>query len=94
MNASGQVIGMDTAASVGDGVEQAAPSDGYAIPINKAMSIALQILRGDGSATIHIGDTAFLGVEVERTATAARVRLSRRSCPAAPQTRRASPPAT
>ena len=65
VNASGQAVGMDTAASVGDGVEQAAPSDGYAIPINKAMSIALQILRGDASATIHIGDTAFLGVEVE-----------------------------
>ncbi len=65
MNASGQVVGMDTAASVGDGSEEAATSDGYAIPINKAMSIALQIMRGDASATIHIGDTAFLGVEVE-----------------------------
>jgi S1-C subfamily serine protease len=64
MNAAGQVVGMDTAASVGNGFEQAASSDGYAIPINKAMSIALQILRGDASATIHVGGTAFLGVEV------------------------------
>jgi S1-C subfamily serine protease len=64
MNAAGQVVGMDTAASVGNGFEQAATSDGYAIPINKAMSIAQQIMRGDASATIHVGDTAFLGVEV------------------------------
>jgi S1-C subfamily serine protease len=64
MNAAGQVIGMDTAASVGNGVARAATSDGYAIPINKAVSIALQIMRGDASATIHVGGTAFLGVEV------------------------------
>jgi S1-C subfamily serine protease len=65
MNAAGQVVGMDTAASAGNGFEQAATSDGYAIPINKAMSIALQIMRGKASATIHVGGTAFLGVEVE-----------------------------
>jgi S1-C subfamily serine protease len=64
MNAAGQVVGMDTAASVGSGVARAATSDGYAIPINKAVSIALQIMRGDASATIHVGGTAFLGVEV------------------------------
>jgi S1-C subfamily serine protease len=64
MNAAGQVVGMDTAASVGNGVARAATSDGYAIPINKAVSIALQIMRGDASATIHVGGTAFLGVEV------------------------------
>jgi S1-C subfamily serine protease len=65
MNAAGQVVGMDTAGSVENGIEQSATSDGYAIPINKAMSIALQIMRGDPSATIHVGGTAFLGVEVE-----------------------------
>jgi S1-C subfamily serine protease len=65
MNAAGQVVGMDTAASAGNGYEQAATGDGFAIPINKAMSIAVQIMRGDASATIHVGDTAFLGVEVE-----------------------------
>jgi S1-C subfamily serine protease len=66
MDAAGQVVGMDTAAAVGKGFEQAATSDGYAIPINKAMSIALQIMRGNASATIHVGGTAFLGVEVEQ----------------------------
>jgi S1-C subfamily serine protease len=67
MNAAGQVVGMDTAASVGNGPVAAATSDGYAIPINKAMSIALQIMRGNASATIHLGGTAFLGVEVEES---------------------------
>jgi S1-C subfamily serine protease len=65
LNADGQVVGMDTAASAGNGSEQAATSAGFAIPINKATSIARQIVHGDASATIHIGDTAFLGVAVE-----------------------------
>ncbi len=64
LNADGQVVGMDTAASIGNGSEQTA-STGFAIPINKATSIAQQITHGDASATIHIGDTAFLGVAVE-----------------------------
>ncbi len=65
MNAAGQVVGMDTAASVGNGVEEAATSTGFAIPIDKARWIALQIMGGNASATIHLGGTAFLGVEVE-----------------------------
>jgi S1-C subfamily serine protease len=64
MDTSGHVVGMDTAASVTNGSGQAAGSTGFAIPINRAMSIAGQIARGDASATIHIGGTAFLGVEV------------------------------
>jgi S1-C subfamily serine protease len=64
LNAGGQVVGMDTAASVGYGGQQAATGDGYAIPITKALSIAGQIKSGDASATIHVGGTAFLGVEV------------------------------
>lgn len=63
LNASGQVIGMDTAASAGNQVAQTTTNDGYAIPINKAMSVAKQIESGNGSATVHIGGTAFLGVE-------------------------------
>jgi S1-C subfamily serine protease len=64
MNADGEVVGMDTAASVGTGFDHAATGAGYAIPINTAMSIAEQIMRGDASARIHVGGTAFLGVEV------------------------------
>ena len=94
LNADGQVIGMDTAASVGNEIDQTATSDGYAIPINKACAIVEQIMRGNDSATIHIGDTAFLGVEAKRTATEVPVRPSRRSCPGARQRLRAWLPAT
>ena len=94
MNAAGQVVGMDTAASAGNGFDEAATSDGYAIPINKAVSIAAQILRGDASATIHVGgDRLPRRRGRSRTATAARVQSSRRSCPVAPQPLRASLPA-
>jgi len=63
LNSSGQVIGMDTAASVSNDVAQTTTNDGYAIPINNAMSIARQIESGNGSGTVHVGGTAFLGVE-------------------------------
>lgn len=61
VDSSGQVIGMDTAASAGNQL-QAAVSQGYAIPINEAVSIARSILAGDSTASIHVGPTAFLGV--------------------------------
>jgi S1-C subfamily serine protease len=64
LNADGQAVGMDTAASAGSGSEQASTGVGFAIPIDKATSIASRIMRGDASATIHVGGTAFLGVEV------------------------------
>jgi S1-C subfamily serine protease len=63
----GKVIGMDTAASTGSGYGPyaAASNDGYAIPIAKAMRIVEQIDSRTSSATIHIGATAFLGVEID-----------------------------
>jgi len=63
LNSSGQVIGMDTAASASNDVAQTTVNDGYAIPINNAMSIVRQIESGNGSGTVHVGGTAFLGVE-------------------------------
>jgi S1-C subfamily serine protease len=39
-------------------------TEGFAIPINKALSIASQIEAGKASDTVHIGATGFLGVEV------------------------------
>jgi S1-C subfamily serine protease len=56
--ASGEIIGMDTAASSGGDVV------GYAIPISSALSIAGQIDHGVDSATIHQGYPAFLGVSL------------------------------
>jgi S1-C subfamily serine protease len=37
---------------------------GFSIPINTALSIASQIEAGQSSSTVHIGDTAFLGVSI------------------------------
>ena len=61
VNTSGQVIGIDTAASAGLSV-QSSGTQGYAITINEAISIAKQIEAGTGSAAVHIGGTAYLGV--------------------------------
>jgi S1-C subfamily serine protease len=65
LNTSGQAVGMDTAASVGNGIAQPSSSTGFAIPIDRALEIADQIIHGDTSGGIHVGGTAFLGVEVE-----------------------------
>ncbi|MBO0821864.1 MAG: serine protease [Nocardiopsaceae bacterium] len=42
---------------------QRSQTQGYSIPINTALSIAKQIESGQGSSTVHIGPTAFLGLE-------------------------------
>jgi S1-C subfamily serine protease len=63
VNAAGQAIGIDTAAST-DFRFQASGGQGFAIPINQAVSIARQIQASKASATVHIGPTAFLGVQV------------------------------
>jgi S1-C subfamily serine protease len=66
VNSHGQVIGMNTAASTGfqfQDQSQGSQEQAYAIPIDKAESIASQIESGNGSSTVHIGDTAFLGIE-------------------------------
>lgn len=63
LDSANQVIGMDTAASVSNDVSQSTTNEGYAIPIDKAVSIAKQIVSGNGSTAIHVGGTAFLGVE-------------------------------
>ncbi len=67
VNTSGQVLGVDTAASAGYSFQfngQSQGNQGFAIPINTALSIARQIEAGNSSSTVHIGETAFLGVEI------------------------------
>jgi S1-C subfamily serine protease len=77
VNSSGQVIGIDTAASSSTGFQfqsqsqQSSQTQAFAIPINEALSIASQIERGDASSTVHLGTTGFLGVEVESASSAA-----------------------
>ena len=65
VNAHGQVIGMDTAASSGYQFQgQSGQTQAFAIPINKAMAIVKQIEAGTTSASVHIGATAFLGLQI------------------------------
>jgi S1-C subfamily serine protease len=70
VNTEGEVIGMNTAASSSS--DSGSPSQSgqaqtatqaFAIPITRASSIADQIEAGTPSSTVHIGATAFLGVE-------------------------------
>jgi S1-C subfamily serine protease len=61
VNVDGQVIGMDTAASEGFSFNQSG-TQGFAIPVDTATVLASQIEGHHGSATVHIGATAFLGV--------------------------------
>ncbi len=68
VNSYGQVIGMDTAASSGTQVQSQSgqtAEQAYAIPINEATSIASQIEASTTTSVIHIGATAFLGVETQ-----------------------------
>jgi S1-C subfamily serine protease len=62
-NANGQVIGMNTAAN-SQTLGGAGTSQGFAIPINKALSIARQIAGGHSSGNIMLGDNGFMGVGV------------------------------
>jgi S1-C subfamily serine protease len=55
--------GSSGSSSTGNGTT----TQGYAIPIDTALSIAKQIDSGDGSSTVHIGATAFMGVEIAGT---------------------------
>jgi S1-C subfamily serine protease len=67
VDTSGQVLGIDTAASAGfsfQSSDQSSGNQGYAIPINQAITIAQEIEAGTSSSTVHIGATAFLGVEI------------------------------
>ena len=64
LNAGGRVIGVDTAASTGFAFAADRASDSYAIPINTALTLARQIESGKSSAAVHVGPTAFLGIQV------------------------------
>jgi S1-C subfamily serine protease len=69
VDTNGRVVGMDTAASTGGGgfgFDRQASSEGYAIPIEHAVSIAEKIASGQGGTNIHLGGTrALLGVQVD-----------------------------
>jgi len=56
-----QVVGMDAAASAGFSFQG---GDGYAIPIDTAIAVGKQVHAGKRSSTVHVGPTAFLGVQL------------------------------
>jgi S1-C subfamily serine protease len=75
VNASGKVIGMNTAAST-SGRFQVAANTAFAIPINDALTVVHQIESGQESSTVHLGLPGFLGVGVDPQATATGATIS------------------
>jgi S1-C subfamily serine protease len=67
LDGAGRVIGINTAASGGFQF-RAGGGVGFSVPVNRAMAIAKQIRTGRSSGTVHIGATAFLGVNVRPAA--------------------------
>jgi S1-C subfamily serine protease len=71
VNAKGEVVGMDTAASSSNGPvfnsDSSTTTQAFAIPIGAALAIASSIEQGNSSSTVHIGATAFIGIDVNAT---------------------------
>jgi S1-C subfamily serine protease len=63
---NGQVIGMTTAASTGGfRFREQASGVGFAIRLDKALSIVKQIRNGDETDGVHVGARALLGVSLQ-----------------------------
>ncbi len=75
-NAKGEVVGMDTAGSGGFDLQSGGSVEGFAVPIDTAMAVARQIHVGQGSAKVHLGASAFLGVQIASSAQGDGVHIS------------------
>jgi len=67
VSSDAKIIGIITAGSVGPSTSRlgaTTTTDGYAIPVNQALAIAQDIRDGKASGTVHIGASAFLGIQV------------------------------
>jgi S1-C subfamily serine protease len=62
VNKSGQVVGINTAASATRRFRAVGDSVGFAIPIDRAIGLVAQINAGQASATVHLGVPGLLGV--------------------------------
>ena len=73
VNADGKVIGVNTAASTNSGFgyrgSSSTATEGFAITIDKALTIAKQIENGTESDTVHIGERGILGVSIQSDST-------------------------
>ena len=67
VNSAGQVVGVTVAATLTYRMGGVTGGEGFAIPIDRAMGIANQIRTGTPSPSIHLGDTAFIGVGIADT---------------------------
>jgi S1-C subfamily serine protease len=61
VNGTGQIIGMNTAASESN---QSATQASFAIPIQQALAVARQVQGGQSSGTVRLGLPPLLGVQV------------------------------
>lgn len=64
VNDAGQVVGVTVAATLNYHMGGVSGAEGFAIPIDRAIGIANQIRAGAPSPTVHLGDTAFIGVGI------------------------------
>lgn len=64
VNSAGQVVGVNVAATLTYRMGGVTGGEGFAIPIDRAMGIANQIRSGAPSPSIHLGDSAFIGVGI------------------------------
>ena len=69
VNTKGEVIGMDTAGSsngsgFGFSSSYTSTTQGYAIPINTALAVVRTIQSGTSTASVHVGATPILGIEI------------------------------
>ena len=73
VNADGKVVGVNAAASTNSGFgyrgSSSTATEGFAIPIDKALSIAKQIENGTESDTVHVGERGILGVSIQSDTT-------------------------
>src|SRR5262249_25512217 len=71
VDGDGHVVGMITAGRGGFGLGFGLGSSSggaYAIPIEQVSTTAAQIVAGHASAGVHVGPTAFLGVQIASSA--------------------------
>ncbi len=64
LNSAGEVVGMDTAGSTGYSLRSSEATQAYAIPIAKALAAVRTVEAGRTTTRVHVGETAFLGVQV------------------------------
>jgi S1-C subfamily serine protease len=71
VNSSGQVVGMDTAGSQTFQFASQQATNAFAIPISVATNVGNQILDSQSATGVHLGPTAFLGIEIGQSSSGA-----------------------